>query len=63
MAHPCLNPGSEYAEYCREYCLNYGKKSCYWDSKKRCMMIKDAEDDTASDAGAVARSVIYVNTK
>lgn len=45
MAHACLNPGSEYAEYCRHYCLSYGTGRCYYDPEKRRMMIHDENDD------------------
>lgn len=37
---PCTAPGQYDSEWCREYCLYYGSKRCYYDPDTKRMMLK-----------------------
>lgn len=41
---PCIVPGHEYSEYCREYCNRYGTGTCVYDPDTGRMMVKTGGD-------------------
>lgn len=40
----CKSPGSAYAEWCREWCPNYGKGICHYDWETKKMMVRIDEE-------------------
>lgn len=45
---PCIVAGSEYAEFCREYCLNYGTGRCHYDPETKKMMVRVSGNEEVS---------------
>lgn len=42
---PCIVPGHEYAEFCKENCPRYGTGTCVYDPESKRMMVKTGGEE------------------